>query len=227
MVLLHRYSYPGETTMSKTLMVSLVIGLVVILNGCTGVMPGGTMTGMNHTGTPTAGGEGSATMTDTQSTGLDHNTVTVDPSQPFDAQFIDSMIEHHQGAIDMAEQALAQTEHQEIKTLAETIIAAQTQEIDEMTAWRQSWYPDLPATGGMEMGMGNMKISTDESKPFDQRFIEAMISHHQGAIDMAKMAQQMAEHQEIRTLAAAIITAQQAEIEQMRGWLQEWYGVSQ
>ena len=96
-----------------------------------------------------------------------------------------------------------------------------------MTAWRQQWYPDLAPTGGMDMGMGDMEISADESKPFDQRFMEAMISHHQGAIDMAQMALQMAEHQEIKTLADAIIAAQQAEVEQMQGWLQEWYGVSQ
>jgi Spy/CpxP family protein refolding chaperone len=74
------------------------------------------------------------------------------------------------------------------------------------------------------MDMGEMGISADESKLFDQRFIEAMISHHQGAIDMAQMTLQMAEHEEIKTLAEAIIAAQQAEIEQMQGWLQEWYG---
>lgn len=67
-----------------------------------------------------------------------------------------------------------------------------------MTAWRQRWYPDLAPTGGLDMGMGEMAVSTDESKPFDQRFIEATLSHHQGAIAMAQMAQHMAEHQEIK-----------------------------
>ena len=166
-------------------------------------------------------------MTNGQLSGMDHGAMNMDPAKPFDAQFIDSMIEHHQGAIEMAKQALEQAEHPELKQMAENVIAAQTQEIEQMTAWRQAWYPDLPPTGGMGMGMGEMTISTDESKSFDQRFMEAMISHHQGAIDMAKMAHQMAEHQEIKTLADAIVAAQQAEIEQMRGWLQEWYGVSQ
>jgi uncharacterized protein (DUF305 family)/Spy/CpxP family protein refolding chaperone len=165
-------------------------------------------------------------MTGTQMGHMDHSMMQVDPSQPFDAQFIDSMLEHHRGAVTMAEQALAEAEHEELRTLAEGIIAAQTQEIEQMTAWRTSWYPDLPPTAGMDMSMGQMTISEDDSKPFDQRFIEAMISHHQGAIDMAKMAQQMAEHEEIKTLADAIIIAQQAEIEQMQSWLKEWYGVS-
>jgi uncharacterized protein (DUF305 family) len=157
---------------------------------------------------------------------MDHSMMEADPSTPFDAQFIDSMIEHHQGAIAMAEQVLAESERSELRQLAEQIIADQTGEIAEMSVWRQEWYPDLPATSGMDMGMGDMEISADESKPFDQRFLEAMIAHHQGAIDMAKVAQERAERAEIRTLAAAIIAAQEAEIEQMRAWLAEWFGES-
>lgn len=154
--------------------------------------------------------------------GMDHGAMA-DASLPFDAQFIDSMIEHHQGAIAMAIEAQAQAEHEEIKQLADAIIAAQTEEITQMTAWRAAWYLDLPPTAGMGMSMGEMAIGGDESVPFDKRFIEAMISHHQGAIDMATEAQTRAEHEEIRQLADAIITAQQAEIEQMQTWLEEWY----
>jgi len=156
---------------------------------------------------------------------MDHGDM--DSEALFDAMFIDSMIEHHQGAIDMAEMALEQAEHEELRSLAEAIIAAQTSEIEQMQNWRSQWFPDLAATEGMAMDMGQMTISEDESIPFDQRFIEAMISHHQGAIDMAEMALEQAEHEEIRTLAEAIIAAQTAEIEQMRGWLQEWYNVTQ
>lgn len=142
---------------------------------------------------------------------------------PFDAQFIDSMIEHHLGAIAMAEQAQVQAEHAEVRELADAIVAAQTDEIAQMGAWRGTWYPDLSPTGGMSMEMGEMTFSAETDLPFDQRFIEAMISHHQGAIEMATEAQTKAEHTEIKDLADAIITAQQAEIEQMQGWLRAWY----
>ena len=198
------------------------------------VMNGTPMAGMDHSGMMTA----TQTMTNTgmmsdttavsatQMGGMDHSMMTMDPSQPFDAQFIDSMIEHHQGAVTMAEQVLIEAEHAELRTMADAIIAAQTHEIAAMTTWRQTWYPNLALTDGMGMGMGEMAISSDESKPFDQRFLEAMISHHQGAIEMAQMAKQMAEHAEIKTLADAIITAQQAEIEQMQNWLKAWFATS-
>jgi uncharacterized protein (DUF305 family) len=142
---------------------------------------------------------------------------------PLDAQFIDSMIEHHRGAVTMAEQALKEGEHPEIKQLAQAIIAAQEQEINQMTTWRQEWYPDLAPTTGMGMDMGDMEISNDASIPFDQRFITAMISHHQGALEMAEGVQDKAEHPEIKELAAAIITAQKAEIAQMEQWQREWF----
>ena len=230
----------------RMLILMVLMGLLV--GACAGPMTGA-MDGdhMAHTamnGTPMADMDHSGMMTATQTMtntgmmsdttavsatqmgGMDHSMMTMDPSQPFDAQFIDSMIEHHQGAVTMAEQVLIEAEHAELRTMADAIIAAQTQEIAAMTTWRQTWYPDLAPTGGMAMSMGEMAISSDESKPFDQRFLEAMISHHQGAIEMAQMAQHMAEHEEIKTLADAIITAQQAEIEQMQNWLKAWFATS-
>ena len=57
---------------------------------------------------------------------------------------------------------------------------------------------------------------------FDLAFIEAMIPHHEGAIDMAKLAQGSASHEEIKTMAAAIIRAQQAEIDRMKAWQAAW-----
>ena len=156
--------------------------------------------------------------------GMNHGTMAGSSSQPFDAQFIDSMIVHHQGAVEMANEVLQKAEHPELKTFAEAIITAQTKEIGDMQDWRKTWYPTLPATSGMGMSMGEMSIGSDQSIPFDQRFLTAMIAHHQGAIDMANKAVQMKpEHNEIKTLSDAIIQAQKAEIEQMKAWLKEWY----
>lgn len=58
----------------------------------------------------------------------------------FDKAFIDEMIIHHQGAIDMAELALTNAKHQEIKDLANAIISAQREEINQMMNWKTSWY---------------------------------------------------------------------------------------
>ena len=58
----------------------------------------------------------------------------------FDQAFLSEMILHHEGAVEMAQQALQHARHQEIKDLAEAIISAQNQEIAEMKTWQEQWY---------------------------------------------------------------------------------------
>ncbi len=172
----------------------------------------GAMEGMNHGATSTSAMEG-----------MDHGATATTADVPYDAQFIDGMIMHHKGAVMMAEQALEQSERPEIRELAQNIIATQNEEISQMTAWRDEWYPGLAPSAGTGMEMGDMELSADVSIPFDQRFIDGMISHHQGAIDMARDAQSKSEHSEIKALATAIITAQEGEIARMQQWKKEWF----
>jgi uncharacterized protein (DUF305 family) len=67
------------------------------------------------------------------------------------------------------------------------------------------------------------RLEDQQGVSFDQAFIEEMIMHHQGAIDMAELALTRAEHQEIKDLANEIITAQKSEINMMRGWTEAWF----
>jgi hypothetical protein len=78
--------------------------------------------------------------------------------------------------------------------------------------------------GMMRMSMDDMTMSLDgkTGDDFDKAFIQAMIPHHQGAIDMAKAAQTSAKHAEIKRMADAIISAQQREIGQMNQWMKSW-----
>ena len=57
---------------------------------------------------------------------------------------------------------------------------------------------------------------------FDEAFIREMIDHHQGAIDMAKLAKQNAKHDEIKSLVDNIVTAQTKEINEMKLWQNQW-----
>lgn len=57
----------------------------------------------------------------------------------FDKTFLTEMIDHHQGAINMAKASQKNAKHQEIKNLAQDIISAQTKEIEEMKQWQKDW----------------------------------------------------------------------------------------
>lgn len=75
-----------------------------------------------------------------------------------------------------------------------------------------------------DMTMGDMvgMLEGKTGDDFDRAFIEGMIPHHQGAIDMAELALENAGHSEIRDMARAIISAQESEINQMHEWQRAW-----
>lgn len=73
------------------------------------------------------------------------------------------------------------------------------------------------------MGDMNEALRGKTGDEFDQAFLAEMIVHHEGAVDMANLALTNAKHQEIKTLANAIISAQNTEIASMKGWLKTWY----
>lgn len=87
----------------------------------------------------------------------------------------------------------------------------------------------MMGSGGQTMSMSDMMASMNaelEGKTgdaFDQAFIIEMIMHHEGAVEMAQLALTNAKHQEIKDLANAIITAQDKEIADMKGWQKAWY----
>lgn len=145
----------------------------------------------------------------------------------YDQTFIDAMAPHHQAAIDMAKIAQDKAEHAELKGLATAIATDQEGEIAQMKAWRKAWYGSdtIPAgAGGHQMGGMDVDLrQLEAARPFDRAFIDAMIPHHQSALEMAREAGTKAKHQEIKDLAARIATAQQREIEQMRAWRAQWY----
>lgn len=74
------------------------------------------------------------------------------------------------------------------------------------------------------MSMDDMvhELEGKSGDAFDKAFIEQMIPHHEGAVDMAKLAQQNAAHQEIKDMAEEIITAQEKEIKMMQDWQMQW-----
>lgn len=153
--------------------------------------------------------------------------------QPFDLQFIDSMIHHHEGALQMADMVIGKTERKQLKDFAQKIIDDQKKEIEQMRKWREEWYPGKPAAlnmelpgmkGGTEMMNSEHMKEMDEMEPahFDNHFFTMMTKHHEGAVQMAKDALGRAEHPEVETLAKQIIKAQEAEIKQMQAWKAVW-----
>lgn len=70
-------------------------------------------------------------------------------AKPFDREFIDMMVPHHQGAIRMARIELAKGKSPQLRKIAEDVVLAQSREIAQMNDWRMSWYDAVSPSGGV------------------------------------------------------------------------------
>ena len=184
---------------------------------------------MDHGGTNAVGEtNGGTTGVDAGSGGAAEEMLTED-GEYTDLRFIDAMIPHHEGAVEMAEVALKNAEHEEVRQLAEDIVSTQRAEIERLRGIRERESgPAEPAMGMPEGGMNGMMGMTDprelaNAEPFDRAFIDAMIPHHRSAIEMAEVALRESKNEEIRSLAQDIVDAQRKEIGQMGAWRERWY----
>ncbi|MBP9750269.1 MAG: DUF305 domain-containing protein [Candidatus Peribacteraceae bacterium] len=81
---------------------------------------------------------------------------------------------------------------------------------------------DMDSHGDVTMDQMTAALEGKSGDAFDAAFLEMMIPHHQGAVDMAELAAANAKHPEIKALAEAILTSQQKEIADMQQWQSEW-----
>ena len=169
--------------------------------------------------------------------GLAACSTTTEPSESSganmaDVMFVQMMIPHHEGAIEMSDILLSKSDvDPEVVARAEQIKAAQGPEIEQMKQWLDDW--GMPTMSdnmdGMDHGgMGGMAGMTEEDmqaledasgSEAGELFLEQMIVHHEGAIEMAEDVLDDGEHPGVRELARNIVASQKAEIELMRSML--------
>jgi uncharacterized protein (DUF305 family) len=138
-----------------------------------------------------------------------------------DMQFTMMMIPHHEQAVEMAEMILAKDGIDErVLTLAEQIKAAQGPEIELMESWLDEWGTPMGDMDGMDHG--GMMSDTDmealeaaTGAEASRLFLEQMIVHHEGAIEMAQGEVDNGENPDVIALAENIIASQTTEIATM------------
>ena len=149
-----------------------------------------------------------------------------------DVTFAQSMIPHHEQAVMMAQMAKTHAQSPEVKDLAAKIEAAQGPEIDAMSGWLKAWGQKESSgngMGGMDQGSDGMpgmmsdddmmSLDSANGAGFDRMFLTMMITHHEGAIEMAKAQQADGKNGDAVALAKKIEADQTSEITQMKDLL--------
>lgn len=147
---------------------------------------------------------------------------------PADVTFAQQMVPHHEQAVEMSRLALdpERGASEPVRNLATRIEKAQQPEIDEMTGWLDGWGEDASAHGSHGDGDHEMAgmMSDDQMSAleqatgtdFDRRWLQMMIEHHEGAVEMAETEIADGQDSRAKALARAIVDAQRAEITQMK-----------
>jgi uncharacterized protein (DUF305 family) len=209
------YTTDERRTLMKLRTLALpAIGLItaLVLVGCAGNQDDttGDMPGMSH---------GSSSPSEEAETSADFNDA--------DVAFAMNMIMHHQQAIEMADIVLEkEVVGQDVVDLAQDIKDAQQPEIDLMSEWLDDWVQTSPDMDGMDHN--GMMMSEDDMAELEaaadaeagRLFLEQMIEHHQGAIDMAEQEISDGQDPDAIALAEKIVEDQTAEITVMQELLQ-------
>jgi uncharacterized protein (DUF305 family) len=146
-----------------------------------------------------------------------------------DVTFAQTMIPHHQQAVEMAEMALdpARQASAPVRDLATRIGDAQQPEIETMQGWLDAWGAEAEDHSGHDMGSmkGMSGMMSDEQMSalgqatgtaFDRMWLQMMVEHHEGAVEMAETEIADGESAEAKDLARDIVEAQESEITEMQ-----------
>ena len=141
-----------------------------------------------------------------------------------DRAFVEAMIPHHESAIEMAKIAQERGTSEFVLELADDIVDTQSAEIETLRTEDAALADagievgDLGVPAHM-MGMSEDAASLKTAEPFDESFLNMMIPHHEGAVEMARVEMDKGSDPELIELAEDIVAAQEAEIEEMQAHL--------
>ena len=142
-----------------------------------------------------------------------------------DIMFAQMMIPHHKQAISISEIALNKSKNLAILKLSRQIKGAQDSEIAKMTYWLKAKNSSMTMDHDMNMsGMLTQKelasLKSLTGNKFDRNFLQLMIKHHQGALEMIDLISN-SKNTEAKALAKAIFSAQSKEIASMQQLLKK------
>jgi uncharacterized protein (DUF305 family) len=147
-------------------------------------------------------------------------------TEPYDMQFIDMMIHHHQDGVKMAAIEESQGDRADVRAFAQRTAQGQKKDLEDLQAIRDRLFKGHPVAhnariAGMSMQLMMQKGKQDIAKlekavdATDEVFLQLMASHHQDALRMTRDGMKRARDPELRKLAAKMNAMQTKELDEI------------
>jgi uncharacterized protein (DUF305 family) len=192
------------TTITRTLAIAAALTLGLTLAGC-------------------------STRNSSSDTGSSASTSAKSADNDQDVRFAQVMLPHHQQAVQMSDMLLAKGDgiDTDVAALAKQIKAEQGPEITRLTSWLQGWgEPTESGHSGMGHSMSGMRSDSDmtdldqaSAKDAGKLFLQQMVQHHEGALDMARSEVDKGKNTDAVAMAESIVSSQTKQITQMKDML--------
>jgi uncharacterized protein (DUF305 family) len=168
-----------------------------------------------------------------------------------DAGFARDMQPHHSQAVELSRMIRDRTDDEEVRTLALDIMLTQNNQAGQMAGWLETWGlsqasdrapmawapeghghggttsddPDAPqglaAMPGWVSSEDMARLDAAEGVDAERLYLELMIPHHVGGVEMAELAVESAQGEQVRALAESIVRSQRSEITVLESMLDE------
>lgn len=147
----------------------------------------------------------------------------------FEQGYINRVIPHHEGALDMAQILAYKAPNQETRDLSEMAIKTQDEEINQLATWQQ-WYgqPVSPNPAFVLPDSIPQSLEADSPEVAEAAFLLMFREHHQTVIEMSQMLlerEDLPHYDELAPMARMVIEGQNEQQQMMEDYAQEFYGI--
>lgn len=150
--------------------------------------------------------------------------------EEFEQGYINRVIPHHEGALDMAQIMVYKAPNQDTRDLSEMAIKTQAEEINQLATWQQQWYgqPVSPNPAFVLPDSIPQSLEADSPEVAEAAFLLMFREHHQSVIEMSEMLlerEELPHYDELAPMARMVIEGQNEQQQMMADYAQEFYGI--
>jgi len=149
------------------------------------------------------------------------------PCNQLEQTYIQAIVQSHDAAIAWSRLAETKANRPRLQQFAQKVISDESRINRRFISWDKSWFKVTPTTAILPDDRNELtRLQSLSGQDFDIAYMRAMITHFSEAIDLSNLVATKATHPQLKAAAASMAKEHERQRQQLRTWLQQWYGIS-